>query len=312
MRKNLLLILMLMLPQITHSATPKPKAEDDKPLLSSARAAIAKGDFDAYMQKLPENDRIMFLMDGKRINAVLDNLYVNRALANEARKMKLDADPLVKRQIKLQEDQFLVRLRLERLQKDTVFPDFEARARELYKIEPERFTVAPQVHAMHILVSTKARCKDEALQRAREIHGKVLANEKPFEELALEYSDDPSAKSNKGDLGFFAAASMVKPFADAAFALSEPGQVSEPVESNFGFHIIKLIEKKPGFKKPFEAVKQDIIKGLQVEHFENVKREHIDAIKADKGIVSDTEAILGLKPKIAKPEDLSGEAAKKP
>ena len=135
MGKRLLLILLWLLPHVTHSATPKPKPEDDELLLSSARAAIGKGDVDAYMQKLPEQDRILFLTDGKRINSVLESLYLNRALANEARKMKLDADPLVKHQIKLQEDQFLARLRLEKLQKDTVLPDFAARALEIYKIE---------------------------------------------------------------------------------------------------------------------------------------------------------------------------------
>lgn len=310
MRKNLLLVLLLILPQIANSA--EPRADDEKRLLSSSKAVIAKGDFDAYMQKMPEQDRVMFLLDGKRISTVLENLYVNRVLANEARKLKLDAIPLVKRQLEVQEDQFLAKLRLDKLQQDTVSPDFEARALEKYKIEAERFTVPPQVHAMHILVSTRARSKVEALQRAREIHGKVLANEKSFEELALEYSDDPSAKTNQGNLGFFAAASMVKPFADAAFALKEPGQVSEPVESSFGLHIIKLIEKKDGVKKPFESVKQDLIKGLQFEHFENVKREYLNAIKADKGITSDTEAIIGLKPKIIKAEDLPGPAEKKP
>lgn len=310
MRKNLLLVLLLTLPQIAHSAAPK--ADEEKRLLSSSRAVVSKGDFDAFMQKLPEQDRVLFLQDGKRINTVLENIYVNRALSNEARKLKLDADPLVKHQLRIQEEQFLAKLRLDRLQRDTVAPDFEARALEKYKVEAERFTVPPQVHAMHILVSAKARNKDEALQRAREIHGKVLAQEKPFEELALEYSDDPSAKSNRGDLGFFAAATMVKPFADAAFALAEPGQVSEPVETSFGFHIIKLIEKKAGFKKPYDSVKADIVKGLQFEYFENAKREYLNAIKADKGIISDSEAILGLQPKVIKPTDLPGAAEKKP
>lgn len=313
--KSLLLISMLMLSQIAYSATPtsRARAEDDAILLSSAKATIAKGDFDAQMQKLPEQDRIFYMTDGKRINAVLENLYVNRALANEARKMKLDADPLTKRQIKLQEDQFLAKLRLEKFRKDMVFPDFEARALEIYKTEAERFTVPPEVHALHILIGLKGRNREEALKRAGEVRARVVANEKKFEDLALEYSDDPSAKENKGDLGFFAANRMVKPFADAAFALGEPGAISEPVETTFGFHIIKLVAKKDGYKKPFEAVKAELIKQQQVDFFENQQREYINAIKGDKEIKANTEAILGLKPKIIKAEDLpKGDAKPQP
>lgn len=63
-------------------------------------------------------------------------------------------------------------------------------------------------------------------------------------ELAMEYSDDPSAKVNKGDLGYFTALQMVQPFEDAAFSL-QPGQVSDPVLTNFGYHIIKVFDKRP-------------------------------------------------------------------
>src|SRR5690606_16223959 len=65
-----------------------------------------------------------------------------------------------------------------------------------------------------------------------------------FNELAYEFSDDPSAKSNKGDLGYFTALQMVQPFEDAAFGLSV-GQISEPVLTNYGYHIIKLEDRRP-------------------------------------------------------------------
>lgn len=65
-----------------------------------------------------------------------------------------------------------------------------------------------------------------------------------FNELAFEYSDDPSAKSNKGNLGYFTALQMVYPFEDAAFGL-KPGQISDPVLTDFGYHIIKLEDRRP-------------------------------------------------------------------
>lgn len=102
-----------------------------------------------------------------------------------------------------------------------------------------------RISASHVLVSFKGsrrskpditRTKQEAKQRADEVRAKALKGE-DFKALAKEYSDDSSAGKG-GDLGSFGRTSMVKPFADAAFAL-KPGGVSDVVETEFGFHVIQ-------------------------------------------------------------------------
>lgn len=283
----------------------------DVPLISSSMATITKLDFDASMQRVPEDDRVEYMLDQKRIDTTVQSLYVNRVLANEARKMELDKDPLVAGQLALQADVLLTKAWVAKFKKDAKLPDFEPRAHEKYRIEDKQFTVEPQVHAMHILIDTKARSRDEALKRAKEIRAKVVAGQKDFSALAQEFSDDSSAKMNKGNLGFFDAGKMVKPFSEAAFAMTEPGQISEPIETPFGFHIIKLIEKKKGYKKPYDSVKADIIKELQQEHYEGLIRDYVEGIKTDKTIKTNTEAILGLKPVILNPE-VKVPQAKKP
>jgi peptidyl-prolyl cis-trans isomerase C len=90
-----------------------------------------------------------------------------------------------------------------------------------------------QIRASHILVSTR----DEAETVLSE-----LGDGKEFEELARKYSSCPSS-ANGGDLGFFSKGQMVREFEDAAFSLAE-GEVSQPVRTQFGFHIIKVTEKK--------------------------------------------------------------------
>ncbi len=77
----------------------------------------------------------------------------------------------------------------------------------------------------------------------------------PFENLVAEYSDDPSAANNKGDLGFFTAGRMVKPFEEAAFALREAGDVSETVQTQFGYHVIRLVGKQGERMRSFDEVK---------------------------------------------------------
>jgi parvulin-like peptidyl-prolyl isomerase len=105
-----------------------------------------------------------------------------------------------------------------------------------------------KIAASHILVSYKGargaaptvvRTKDQAKKRAQEVLKKAKAHGPPdFAALAKKYSDDPGSGPKGGELGVFTRASMVKPFSDAAFALKQ-GDVSEVIESDFGFHVIK-------------------------------------------------------------------------
>jgi peptidyl-prolyl cis-trans isomerase SurA len=116
----------------------------------------------------------------------------------------------------------------------------------LLKLVDRRSGSAPvvitQTHARHILIKTSEIVSDsEAKKRIMEIKARIETGA-DFAEQAKRYSQDGSAQQG-GDLGFFTKSSMVKPFADAAFAL-QPGQVSDVVETQFGFHIIKLAERK--------------------------------------------------------------------
>jgi peptidyl-prolyl cis-trans isomerase NIMA-interacting 1 len=107
----------------------------------------------------------------------------------------------------------------------------------------------PKVAASHVLIQYKGsmraaptitRTKEEAKKLASEVLAKAKKGQ-DFAGLAKQYSDEPGAKERAGNLGKFSRATMVKPFADAAFAL-KPGDVSELVETDFGFHVIKRTE----------------------------------------------------------------------
>jgi parvulin-like peptidyl-prolyl isomerase len=106
----------------------------------------------------------------------------------------------------------------------------------------------------------------------------------------VEYSEDPSAKSNQGDLGFFEAKRMVKPFADAAFAMSTPGEISEPVKTNFGYHIIQFHEKKPKTVRSFEEVKDKIIQGEREKFLADYRKKYLAEILVDPSLKLNEEA----------------------
>jgi peptidyl-prolyl cis-trans isomerase C len=115
--------------------------------------------------------------------------------------------------------------------------------RQSYDTQAAKVEAEERVRARHILVASE----DEA----RDIAGR-LANGEAFEELAAQYSLDGSSEQG-GDLGFFTAEEMVDPFSEAAFAL-EVGEVSEPVQTEFGWHLIKLEDRRTGGAQPFEDV----------------------------------------------------------
>ncbi len=141
----------------------------------------------------------------------------------------------------------------------------------------------PQVRASHILINFY---NDEneldtiaSKEKAYEIYQRVKDGE-DFAALAMQYSEDPGSKENGGDLGFFERRMMVKDFDETAFNLKEVGDVSEPVKTNFGFHIIKLTDRKlyPSFAEEKESI-QRIYKQTRYDaeyalFIENLQKKH--------------------------------------
>lgn len=125
----------------------------------------------------------------------------------------------------------------------------------------DRFHEQAQVRARHILVKVPEdadeKTRGEARGRLAALRKRVEAGA-DFAKLARESSEDPGSAAQGGDLGFFARGRMVKPFEDAAFALG-PGQLSEIVETPFGFHLIRADEVRPERDKPYEEVRAQIV-----------------------------------------------------
>jgi len=121
-----------------------------------------------------------------------------------------------------------------------------------------------RVRARHILIKVEKDAppeqKTEARQKLEKIRQEIEGG-KDFAAAAKEYSEDPGSKELGGDLGFNERANWDPAFATAAFSL-QPGQISQPVETQFGLHLIKVEEKKPGEDKPLEAVQDDIARQL--------------------------------------------------
>jgi len=275
------------------------RAADDPVLLSWRGHTITRSDFDAAMQAIPEQDRKEFRTSIRRITDLLNNMLMTRTLAAEGRALKLDKDPLIAREIAFAAERMLAGRRLQALEKSVKVPDMTAAAEERYRIKPQDFRVGDEVHASHVLVDTRSRTVEEARRRAEEVLRKAQAGA-DFAALAKEYSDDPSVKANGGDMGFFGRGRMVKPFEEAAFALEKADELSQPVQSPFGFHVIKLHEKKPGRQKAFAEVKDELVAQLTKKYVEDEKSRYLDALVNDKSIVINSAAVEALKIEVPK------------
>jgi peptidyl-prolyl cis-trans isomerase C len=270
------------------------EAEEDTVLISWRDLILTQRDYEAALRGIPERDRFAFQLDIRRITTLLNGLLLSRTMAEEGRQLGLDKDPLIEREMALAADRVLASRRLEAFEKSLKVPDLTAVAEERYRIKPEEFKDPEQVRVSHVLVETKARRDEEALARAEEVRLKALAGA-DFAELADEFSDDPSVKSNHGNLGFFPRGRMVKPFEDAAFALEKPGDISPAVKTQFGYHVILLNEKRPARQMTFAEVKGRLIAQLTANYVETEKNRYAAAIANDKSIVLNTAALEKLK-----------------
>ncbi|MFK7873420.1 MAG: peptidylprolyl isomerase [Oligoflexales bacterium] len=163
----------------------------------------------------------------------------------------------------------------------------EARMKGWFETHEDEYSQEKQVKASHILIAyegsrsataaAKGRTKEEALKLAESVLKKANKKKSDFAALAKKYTDDPSGKDKGGDLGFFTSQAMVKPFSEAAFAMNV-GDVSQVVESPFGFHIIKVTDKKEAVEQKYEDA--GVKTGIAKKMIEEQKRPQIAAERA--------------------------------
>ncbi|UCF57276.1 MAG: peptidylprolyl isomerase [Deltaproteobacteria bacterium] len=162
-------------------------------------------------------------------------------------------------------------------QKITV-PEKEVKA--FYDGHPDSFKQPEQVRASHILIKVDPQGdesqKTAARKKIQEIQGKLQKGE-DFATQAREFSQGPSS-ANGGDLGYFRRGQMVKPFEDAAFALA-PGEVSNIIETQFGYHIIKLTGKQPETTIAYDAIKDRLQKYLEEQKVQEQVNTYIEEVK---------------------------------
>ena len=238
---------------------------------------------------VPVGQRGQFYANPANIAAMAEAIYGQRALATQARAAKHDETPEARRQLALGANRVLADSWIDHLagQKAPTDAQLDAHARTTYNANPNQFSQSEQLRARHILVAVNAGRDDaQAKARAEELLAQ-LRQGRPFDELAREASDDKGSGQRGGDLGTFGKGSMVPEFEAAAFALTKPGQLSEPVKSQFGYHVIELLERIPARRQTFEDVRAQLREDARATLDGRTRKQSWDEAVRDVQVDSD-------------------------
>ena len=266
----------------------------DEVFATQGDVVLTQAELDAALNKVPADLRLRYIRSAERVEQLVAKLLRTKVIVSEAQKADYDDQKLVQVRMDLAAETELAEAWVQHKIESTPPADYEALAYEHYLANKERYLSDPTVDVSHILVSSEGRGSEEALKLALQLREQIIENPETFDALVIEYSDDPSKSSNGGRFPNTHRGEMVKPFEDVAFAMETPGEISEPVETAYGYHLIRLNASRPAEILPFEEVKEQSIDGLQKQYKEEYRVRYIKSLLTEPAEVKEgaVEAML--------------------
>ncbi len=210
---------------------------------------ITQADVNNFIQRLGPQQAAQFQNEeGQR--RILDELINQNLFLAEAKTSNLSETEAFKKELETMKDIILTQMNINNLLNNIDISDDETKA--YFEANQARYASPAKANTSHILVDTEEECKD--------IRSKIIADEISFEDAAKAHSKCPS-KDNGGNLGSFPKGQMVPEFEAVAFEMTV-GEISEPVKTQFGYHIIKLMDKEEAGTADFESVAAQVKKEL--------------------------------------------------
>ncbi len=213
--------------------------------ITEADLAFAAEDLGQDLQQIPQ-DQVRA--------ALLAQMIDLKLMAQAGHAANLENDDLYKQRLSYLIDRALRRAYTKQAVSDAITPD---QIKAAYDKAIAAMPAVDEIHARHILVTTE--------DDAKAIKAQLDAGA-DFATLAKEKSIEPGAKDSGGDLGYFTQDKMVKPFADAAFAL-KVNEISQPIQTQFGWHIIQVLDRRPAAKPTLEAMTQQLGQQLYIDKY---------------------------------------------
>ena len=284
---RLIITLIVLLPAAVHA---QPAGDRVLASYASGAATVNVDRLLAEALQLPPQAQSQLLVSRPEIGRFAQSILVRGELARQAEAQGLQDDPKVAAALRAARERVLAEALLAKAEGGP--PDaaaLERLARNQYDAAPQKFDTPEQIRVRHILVGAKT-CDAEG--KARDLLAQARQPGADFAALAKANSDDPGSGSRGGDLGFFTRGKMAPAFESAAFALKQPGDLSDVIRTEFGFHVIRLEERRPAARQPFESVKGSLVKGLAETQGRSRRQQVVDKITAEVRL--DPDAIEAL------------------
>jgi peptidyl-prolyl cis-trans isomerase C len=276
---------------LTCLLVPDIASAQNQPLVVWSNGTISAEEMKGDLLRLPKAEREPLISNPQAMSQLMDNIHIYKELAHKAKASGFLEDPTVTKALELARLRALGTYYLsDTLDRErSKLGDLSGAARERYLVNKDKYLQPEKISASHILLATKDKTAEELEKKAREIIMRITGGE-DFGKLAQEFSDDTGSKKAGGSLGEFARGTMVVPFEDAAFALKTVGEISQPVKTQFGVHIIKLNKKTSAGLRSFDEVKSEIINELTEAAIGRFRESLISEIRNDKSIkINDVE-----------------------
>jgi peptidyl-prolyl cis-trans isomerase C len=243
------------------------------------KAVIYEYDVDAHVRSMPPKDRAGFIDSPKRIQTMLGHLMLRRNLAIEARELKLDQDAITQREFEQAIEGILMRRRLDHIRDTLVVPDLEPLARERYMTDKEQYRQPETYTVAHVLLDTNKRTADEAVAKLKAWRQDILDGKTTIEEVAKANSDDPGVGSNSGVYADARLDTFVPEFGAAIAKLKSVGDITEPVKTEFGYHLIQLKARHPSRLPSYDELKQALVEKEREKFIVDAQRAHVQALQ---------------------------------
>lgn len=265
------------------------KGTEEHILATRGQGILTQEQFDAHADRLPAASRKQILRDKSKLKDILDQLLLSNQLAEEAIKAGFDQDPVVQARMELAAREELARAWLVHTVDEQSDADFNLMARESWQLNKDKYMTKPTVDVTHILISNAERTNEDALELAEQLAARIQADPSLFDEMVLEYSEDPSVVTNNGRFTGVEQGQMVKAFEDEAFSLPVGG-ISAPVKTVYGYHLIRVDAKEAARQRTFEEVEPGLVKRMRRDLAERVERAYLSGFYTD-GVEMSEEAI---------------------
>ncbi len=255
-------------------------------LAKQGEAVITQDMFSARAAMIPAELRQEVLRNPGRFREILGNMLLNAQLAAKARAAGFDKQTMAASRMQLAAEGELALVWLHHYVETQPDADYEQLAQEYYLLNSDEYLTAETIDVSHILIADKERSEPEARELAINLHQQVTQDPSLFDSLVTEFSEDSSAVSNEGKITKVKRGDMVGPFEDVAFAL-ENKEISAPVKTEFGYHIIRLDDRVAPKVQGFEQIKGELIVLEMERHETRLRRNYVDGLIANEIEVSE-------------------------